>query len=106
MSFERIGFIAPSTCLPLCEKPSLRKTAGLLRKTLGVKEVYFSPHLFSSDEEIDHVTAPAEARAEVFKRLGEHDQARMDLEVATRIQQKRGQSQLESQGMMFQVPDP
>jgi len=68
MSFERIGFIAPSTCLPLCEKPSLRKTAGLLRKTLGVKEVYFSPHLFSSDEEIDHVTAPAEARAEVFKR--------------------------------------
>jgi len=45
-------------------------------------------------------------RAEAFKRLGEHDQARMDLEVATKIQQKRGQSQLESQGLMFQTPDP
>jgi muramoyltetrapeptide carboxypeptidase LdcA involved in peptidoglycan recycling len=68
MSFERIGFIAPSTCLPRCEKPALRKTAGLLRKALGVTEIYFSPHLFSSDEKIDHVTAPAEQRAEIFKR--------------------------------------
>jgi muramoyltetrapeptide carboxypeptidase LdcA involved in peptidoglycan recycling len=68
MSFERIGFIAPSTCLPRSEKARLRKTANILRRALGAKDVYFSPHLFSSDEEIDHVTAPAEARAEVFKR--------------------------------------
>ena len=68
MSFEKIGFIAPSTCLPRSEKARLRKTANILRRALGAKDIYFSPHLFSSDEEIDHVTAPAEARAEVFKR--------------------------------------
>ena len=68
MSFEKIGFIAPSTCLPQKEKARLRKTAALLRKALGVKDIYFSPHLFSSDEDIDHVTAPAEERAEVFRR--------------------------------------
>jgi muramoyltetrapeptide carboxypeptidase LdcA involved in peptidoglycan recycling len=68
MSYERIGFIAPSTCLPPSAKPDLRKTVGLLRRAFGVKDLYFSPHLFSSDERIDHVTAPADARAEVFKR--------------------------------------
>jgi muramoyltetrapeptide carboxypeptidase LdcA involved in peptidoglycan recycling len=68
MSFEKIGFIAPSTCLPRTEKARLMKTANLLRRALGVKDVYFSPHLFSSDEEIEHVTAPAEERAEVFRR--------------------------------------
>jgi muramoyltetrapeptide carboxypeptidase LdcA involved in peptidoglycan recycling len=67
MSFERIGFIAPSTCLSIKEKPVLNRTARLLRKALDSREVYFSPHLFSSDTEIDHVTAPVEARAEVFK---------------------------------------
>jgi muramoyltetrapeptide carboxypeptidase LdcA involved in peptidoglycan recycling len=67
MSFERIGFIAPSTCLSVKERPVLNKTARLLRKALDVRDVYFSPHLFSSDTEIDHVTAPVEARAEVFK---------------------------------------
>jgi muramoyltetrapeptide carboxypeptidase LdcA involved in peptidoglycan recycling len=67
MSFERIGFIAPSTCLSIKEKPVLNRTARLLRKALDSREVYFSPHLFSSDTEIDHVTAPLEARAEVFK---------------------------------------
>ncbi|MDD5712930.1 MAG: LD-carboxypeptidase [Smithellaceae bacterium] len=68
MSYEKIGFIAPSTCLPLREKATLRKTANLLKKALGVNDVYFSPHLFSSDEEIDHVTASAEDRADVFKK--------------------------------------
>lgn len=67
MSFEKIGFIAPSTCIPRSEKPALGKTAHLLRKAFGVKAIYFSPHLYSSDEDIDHVTATAEARAEVFK---------------------------------------
>jgi muramoyltetrapeptide carboxypeptidase LdcA involved in peptidoglycan recycling len=74
MNIERIAFIAPSTCLPRCEKATLRKTAGLLKRALGAKEVYFSPHLFSSDEEIDHVTAPAEERAEIFKKaIREYD---------------------------------
>ncbi len=68
MSFEKIGFIAPSTCLPRSEKANLRKTVGVLKKALGVADIYFSPHLFSSDGEIDHVTAPAEERAEVFKK--------------------------------------
>ncbi len=70
MSLEKIAFIAPSTCLPRKAKPRLRKTATLLRQALGVaaKDIYFSPHLYSSDEEIDHVSAPVEERAEVFKK--------------------------------------
>jgi muramoyltetrapeptide carboxypeptidase LdcA involved in peptidoglycan recycling len=68
MSYKKIGFIAPSTCLPLHAKARLKKTAGLLKKALGVRDIYFSPHLFSSDEEIGHVTAPADERAEVFKK--------------------------------------
>ncbi|MBS1226315.1 MAG: hypothetical protein H6R32_249, partial [Candidatus Aminicenantes bacterium] len=67
MTYERIGFIAPSSCLSVKEKPILRRTARLLRQALEVRDIYFSPHLFSSDAEIDHVTAPLEARAEVFK---------------------------------------
>jgi muramoyltetrapeptide carboxypeptidase LdcA involved in peptidoglycan recycling len=67
MTYERIGFIAPSTCLSLKEKPVLDRTARLLKQALGVRDVYFSPHLYSSDAEIDHVTAPVGARAEVFK---------------------------------------
>ncbi|HUT08276.1 MAG TPA: LD-carboxypeptidase [Candidatus Latescibacteria bacterium] len=68
MSYEKIGFIAPSTCLSIKEKPVLNRTARFLKQALGVEEPYFSPHLFSSDAEIDHVTAPVEARAEVFKK--------------------------------------
>jgi muramoyltetrapeptide carboxypeptidase LdcA involved in peptidoglycan recycling len=68
MSFEKIGFIAPSTCLPRQAKARLKKTAGLLKRAFGVKDIYFSPHLFLSDQEIDHVTAPADERAEVFKK--------------------------------------
>ncbi|OGD20489.1 MAG: hypothetical protein A2Y70_06480 [Candidatus Aminicenantes bacterium RBG_13_64_14] len=68
MSYEKIGFIAPSTCLSAKEKPVLNRTARFLKQALGVEEPYFSPHLFSSDAEIDHVTAPVEARAEVFKK--------------------------------------
>ncbi len=67
MTYERIGFIAPSTCLSLKEKPVLDRTARLLKQALGVRDVYFSPHLYSSDAQIDHVTAPVGARAEVFK---------------------------------------
>lgn len=67
MAYDRIGFIAPSTCLSSKEKPVLHRTARLLRKALGVGDVYFSPHLFSSDPDIDHVTASVEDRAGVFK---------------------------------------
>lgn len=68
MSIGKIGFIAPSTCLPRSEKSTLNKTANILKKAFRVKDIYFSPHLFSSDEEIDHITAPAEERAEVLKK--------------------------------------
>jgi muramoyltetrapeptide carboxypeptidase LdcA involved in peptidoglycan recycling len=68
MSYEKIGFIAPSTCLSAKEKPILNRTARFLKQALGVEEPYFSPHLFSSDAAIDHVTAPVGARAEVFKK--------------------------------------
>ncbi len=67
MSFDKIGFIAPSTCLPRAEKAALHRTGNLLRNAFGASTIYFSPHLFSSDEEIDHVTATADERAEVFK---------------------------------------
>jgi muramoyltetrapeptide carboxypeptidase LdcA involved in peptidoglycan recycling len=67
MTYERIGFIAPSSCLSVKEKPVLRRTARLLREALGARDVYIGPHLFSSDAEIDHVTACLEDRAAVFK---------------------------------------
>jgi len=66
---EKVCFIAPSTCLPRREKSSLNKTIRLLKSTLGVPGVYLSPFLFSSDEQIDHVTASAEARSEHFKKV-------------------------------------
>jgi len=67
MVYEKIGFIAPSTCLSVREKPLLDRTARRLKKALGVRTVYLSPHLYSSDTEIDHVTAPVDDRAAVFK---------------------------------------
>jgi muramoyltetrapeptide carboxypeptidase LdcA involved in peptidoglycan recycling len=36
---------------------------------LNVSEIRFSPHLFSSDEAIDHVTAPAEERLAFFREV-------------------------------------
>jgi len=68
MTYEKIGFIAPSTCLSVKEKPVLNRTARLLRQALGCQSVTFGPHIFSSDAEISHVTASVEDRAEVFKR--------------------------------------
>jgi len=65
---RKISFIAPSTNLPLCEKGLVNKTIRRLKKILGPVEIEISPHLFSSDQLIDHVTAPIEARAEVFKK--------------------------------------
>ncbi len=67
MKFRRIGFIAASTCLPRSAKSVLSRTAHLLEKALGTGDTYFSPHLFSSDDRIDHVTASAAARTEVFR---------------------------------------
>lgn len=62
-------FIAPSTCLPRASQSTLNRTARLLERGLGVRDVRRSPHIFSSDEEIDHVTAPAEERASFFKEV-------------------------------------
>jgi muramoyltetrapeptide carboxypeptidase LdcA involved in peptidoglycan recycling len=67
MTVEKVGFIAPSTCLPRNAKSTLNRTAGLIRKGLGTKEIYFSPYLFSMDEQIDHVTASADDRSADFK---------------------------------------
>jgi muramoyltetrapeptide carboxypeptidase LdcA involved in peptidoglycan recycling len=67
MIYEKIGFIAPSSGLYAKERPILRRTARLLREALGCQEIVFGPHLFSSDTEIRHVTAPVDERAEVFK---------------------------------------
>ena len=64
---EKVGFIAPSTCLPRNAKSTLNRTARLIRKGLGAEEIYFSPYLFSMDEQIDHVTASADDRSADFK---------------------------------------
>lgn len=67
MIIKRIAFIAPSSCLAPHERQVLNRTARRLKRSLGAEDLFFSPHLFSSDAEIDHVTAPVEARAGVFK---------------------------------------
>jgi muramoyltetrapeptide carboxypeptidase LdcA involved in peptidoglycan recycling len=66
---QKACFIAPSTALPRAARSMVNKTARLLKRGLGVTEVRESPHLFSSDEEIDHVTAPAVERAAFFKEV-------------------------------------
>lgn len=68
VQIRKVSFIAPSTGLPLCEKGLVNKTIRRLKKILGPVDIELSPHLFSSDQLIDHVTAPADARAEVFKK--------------------------------------
>ncbi len=65
---ERACFIAPSTCLSRLDKRPLNRTINLVKKTLSLENVYLSPFLFSSDEQIDHVTASAEQRTEDFKK--------------------------------------
>ncbi len=68
---RKIGFIAPSTALPRSEKGSVGKTARILRDFLDLApgDISTSEFLYSSDLEIDHVTAPAQARTEEFKRV-------------------------------------
>lgn len=65
----KVCFIAPSTCLPRSQKGYLDRAIRLLKKEVGVESVYLSPFVFSSDEQIDHVTASAEARSEHFKKV-------------------------------------
>ena len=65
----KVCFIAPSTCLPRSQKGSLDTAIRLLKKEVGIESVYLSPFVFSSDEQIDHVTASAEARSEHFKKV-------------------------------------
>jgi muramoyltetrapeptide carboxypeptidase LdcA involved in peptidoglycan recycling len=66
-TLAKVGFIAPSTCLPRNAKGTLKRTANLIRRGLGAEEIYFSPYLFSMDELIDHVTASADERSMDFK---------------------------------------
>ena len=68
-TLQKVGFIAPSTCLPRNAKSTLNRTASLIKRGLGVKEIYYSPFLFSMDEQIDHVTASADERSEDFKKV-------------------------------------
>ena len=68
---HKVGFIAPSTALPRSAKGSVRTTVRILRDSLGLapEDLAISEFLYSSDEQIDHVTAPAGARIEEFKRV-------------------------------------
>jgi len=66
-TINKVSFIAPSTCLPRSANPTLKKTGRLIKRGLGVSEIRECPHLFSSDEDIDHVTASAEERLAFFR---------------------------------------
>ncbi|MBM3293975.1 MAG: hypothetical protein FJY82_05555 [Candidatus Aminicenantes bacterium] len=68
-SIRTAAFIAPSSPLTRPARRMLRKTARLLKLGLGVTAIRESPHLFSSDVEIDHVTAPASERSSFFKEM-------------------------------------
>jgi muramoyltetrapeptide carboxypeptidase LdcA involved in peptidoglycan recycling len=70
-AYRKVGFIAPSTCLPRKEKTTVKRTASILSRFFGLKpdDLTFSEFLYSSDEHIDHVTAPAEVRSEEFKKV-------------------------------------
>lgn len=71
---EKVCFIAPSTCLSRSDKKALNRTIGIIKKLMEVNDVHLSPYLFSSDGEIDHVTAPLTKRLEDFKSaIREHD---------------------------------
>ncbi|MDD8021007.1 MAG: LD-carboxypeptidase [Acidobacteriota bacterium] len=67
VQIKRVSLIAPSTCLPRSEKSRVSQTIRYLTGILGQVEIDVSPYLFSSDELIDHVTAPLDDRAESFK---------------------------------------
>lgn len=62
-----VCFIAPSTSLAPSDQPELERSVRLLTAAFETARVSISPHLFSSDSAIDHVTATAAERAEVFK---------------------------------------
>jgi muramoyltetrapeptide carboxypeptidase LdcA involved in peptidoglycan recycling len=66
--FEKAVFIAPSTCLSRNDRSALLRTRNRLRKSLGVRDFVFSDYLFSSDDQIEHVSASAEQRSEDFKK--------------------------------------
>lgn len=67
VQIKRVSLIAPSTCLPRSEKSRVTQTIRYLTSILGQVEIDVCPYLFSSDELIDHVTAPLADRAESFK---------------------------------------
>lgn len=67
VQIKRVSLIAPSTCLPRSEKSRVTQTIRYLTSILGQVEIDVCPYLFSSDELIDHVTAPLDDRAESFK---------------------------------------
>jgi muramoyltetrapeptide carboxypeptidase LdcA involved in peptidoglycan recycling len=68
-TIKKISFIAPSTCLPRRAKGALDRTIRLVKRAFGTDEAYLSPLLFSSDEQIDHITASVDVRSEHFKRV-------------------------------------
>jgi muramoyltetrapeptide carboxypeptidase LdcA involved in peptidoglycan recycling len=70
-TIRKFSFIAPSTCLPRSSKSSLARTARLISRAFGLEagDAAYSQSLFSSDGQIDHVTAPADERSEEFKRV-------------------------------------
>jgi len=68
-SIDKVSFIAPSTCLPRSANPTLKKMARLIKRGFGVSAIRESPHMFSSDEDIDHVTASADDRSAFFKEV-------------------------------------
>jgi muramoyltetrapeptide carboxypeptidase LdcA involved in peptidoglycan recycling len=71
---KSIYFIAPSTRLTEQDLPLLKNAIHLLRGGLGSGKIALSAHLFTRDEQIDHVTASTAERSREFKEaIREHD---------------------------------
>ncbi len=69
-----IFFIAPSTRLLERDLPLLQNAIRLLGEGLEMHRIAVSPHIFTRDETIGHVTAPIADRAREFKAaIRKHD---------------------------------
>lgn len=74
MNRKNVYFTALSTRLGESDRPFLEKAVGLLREALEAGMTTLSPHLFTRDENISHVTASVEERSREFKTaVREHD---------------------------------
>lgn len=66
---KKLFFIAPSTRLKESDRPRLENAVSILSRALQAGSTSLSPQIFSSDENIQHVTAPVEERSKEFEKV-------------------------------------